>query len=101
LWRQFWCALLSKRKHAGDPDFLLPFITPHSPPCPGGLVSSAFVEGETENLNNHVEAGAVGGRPVLAPASAHTVAKLANGLSDVSLTAISARCPVFPAPPWT
>jgi phosphopantothenoylcysteine decarboxylase/phosphopantothenate--cysteine ligase len=63
-------------------------------------VFSAFVEGETGAWNNHVELGLWADALVLAPASAHTVAKLANGLCDNLLTAtyLSARCPVFLAP---
>ena len=50
--------------------------------------------------NNHVELGLWADALVVAPASANTLAKLANGLCDNILTAVylSARCPVFVAP---
>jgi len=52
------------------------------------------------NWNNHVELGLWADAMVVAPASANTIAKLANGLCDNLLTAtyLSARCPVFVAP---
>ena len=50
--------------------------------------------------NNHVELGLWADAIVIAPASANTLAKLANGLCDNILSAVylSARCPVFVAP---
>lgn len=50
--------------------------------------------------NNHVELGLWADAYVVAPATANTLAKLANGLCDNILTAVylSARCPVFVAP---
>ena len=50
--------------------------------------------------NNHVELGLWADAMVIAPASANTLAKLANGLCDNILSAVylSARCPVFVAP---
>lgn len=53
-----------------------------------------------EAWNNHVELGLWADAFVVAPASANTLAKLANGLCDNMLTAVylSARCPVFVAP---
>lgn len=50
--------------------------------------------------NNHVELGLWAEALVIAPASANTLAKLANGLCDNILSAVylSARCPVFVAP---
>jgi phosphopantothenoylcysteine decarboxylase/phosphopantothenate--cysteine ligase len=50
--------------------------------------------------NNHVELGLWADAMVVAPASANTLAKLANGLCDNLLSAVylSARCPVFVAP---
>lgn len=50
--------------------------------------------------NNHVELGLWADALVVAPASANTLAKLANGLCDNILSAVylSARCPVFVAP---
>lgn len=50
--------------------------------------------------NNHVELGLWADALVIAPATANTLAKLANGLCDniLSATYLSARCPVFVAP---
>jgi phosphopantothenoylcysteine decarboxylase / phosphopantothenate---cysteine ligase len=50
--------------------------------------------------NNHVELGLWADAMLVAPASANTLAKMANGLCDNVLTAVylSARCPVFVAP---
>ena len=50
--------------------------------------------------NNHVELGLWADAMVIAPASANTLAKLANGLCDNILSAVylSARCQVFVAP---
>jgi phosphopantothenoylcysteine decarboxylase / phosphopantothenate---cysteine ligase len=50
--------------------------------------------------NNHVELGLWADALVIAPATANTLAKMANGLCDNILSAVflSARCPVFVAP---
>ncbi|MBK9337030.1 MAG: bifunctional phosphopantothenoylcysteine decarboxylase/phosphopantothenate--cysteine ligase CoaBC [Lewinellaceae bacterium] len=50
--------------------------------------------------NNHVEMGLWADALLVAPATANTLAKLANGLCDNILSAVylSARCPVFVAP---
>ncbi len=50
--------------------------------------------------NNHVELGLWADAYLIAPATANTLAKMANGLCDNLLTAVylSARCPVFVAP---
>lgn len=50
--------------------------------------------------NNHVELGLWADALIVAPASANTIAKMANGLCDNLLLAVylSARCPVFFAP---
>ena len=52
------------------------------------------------NWNNHVSLGLWADLMVIAPASANTIAKCANGLCDNLLNAIylSARCPVMMAP---
>lgn len=53
-----------------------------------------------DSWNNHVELGLWADAMVIAPATANTLAKLANGLCDNILSAVylSARCPVFVAP---
>lgn len=50
--------------------------------------------------NNHVELGLWADMMIIAPASANTIAKMANGLCDNLLLAayLSARCPVYIAP---
>jgi len=55
---------------------------------------------ETGEWNNHVELGLWGDLFIIAPASANTMAKMANGLSDNLLTGVylSAKCPVYFAP---
>lgn len=55
---------------------------------------------ETGEWNNHVELGLWGDLFIIAPASANTMAKMANGLCDNLLTAVylSAKCPVYFAP---
>ncbi len=52
------------------------------------------------NWNNHVALGLWADLLLVAPCSANTLAKLANGLCDnlVCATYLSARCPVFIAP---
>jgi len=63
-------------------------------------VLSAFVSGDDGSWNNHVELGLWADALVVAPASAHTLARCAQGLCDDLLSAVylSARCPVFFAP---
>ena len=55
---------------------------------------------ETGEWNNHVELGLWADILLIAPASANTLAKMANGQSDNLLTAVylSAKCPVYFAP---
>lgn len=61
------------------------------------VMSSVIAE---DGWNNHVELGLWADAMVIAPATATTMAKLANGICDNILTAtyLSARCPVFIAP---
>lgn len=63
-------------------------------------VLSTFVEGDTGSWNNHIELGLWADAVVVAPASAHTLARCAHGLCDDLLSAVylSAKCPVFFAP---
>ena len=63
-------------------------------------VLSEFSKDETGQWNNHVELGLWADGLVIAPATAHTLGKMANGLCDNLLLAVylSARCPVFFAP---
>ena len=59
-----------------------------------------YTSDETGEWNNHVELGLWADLFIIAPASANTMAKMANGLSDNLLTAVylSAKCPVYFAP---
>src|SRR5579872_5029713 len=59
-----------------------------------------YTSDETGAWNNHVELGLWADLFIIAPASANTLAKMANGLSDNLLTAVylSAKCPVYFAP---
>jgi phosphopantothenoylcysteine decarboxylase/phosphopantothenate--cysteine ligase len=59
-----------------------------------------YAKPETGEWNNHVELGLWADIFIIAPASANTLAKMANGQSDNLLTAVylSAKCPVYFAP---
>ncbi len=61
---------------------------------------SAFVNDASGSWNNHVELGLWADALVIAPASAHTLARCAHGFCDDLLSAVylSAKCPVFFAP---
>jgi len=61
---------------------------------------SEFKKDEEGKWNNHVELGLWADAVLIAPASANTLAKMANGQCDNLLIAVylSARCPVFFAP---
>lgn len=63
-------------------------------------VLSLFSNSQDGSWNNHIDLGLWGDAMVIAPATANTVAKMANGLCDNLLLAVylSARCPVFVAP---
>jgi phosphopantothenoylcysteine decarboxylase/phosphopantothenate--cysteine ligase len=63
-------------------------------------VLSSFTRNDTGEWNNHVELGLWADALLIAPASANTIARCANGMADNLLVAtyLSARCPVFFAP---
>lgn len=65
-------------------------------------VYSSFVDEDDDNevWNNHVELGLWADYFVIAPATANTMAKMANGVCDNILLAtyLSAKCPVYFAP---
>jgi phosphopantothenoylcysteine decarboxylase / phosphopantothenate---cysteine ligase len=65
-------------------------------------VYSSFVDDEDDNSvwNNHVELGLWADLFVIAPATANTMAKMANGVCDNILLAtyLSAKCPIYFAP---
>ncbi|GAB2561441.1 bifunctional phosphopantothenoylcysteine decarboxylase/phosphopantothenate--cysteine ligase CoaBC [Spirosoma areae] len=82
------------------------FITPltlatlSKRPVLSAFVDSAGKHAGDGSWNNHVDLGLWADVVVIAPASAHTLARCANGLCDDLLSAVylSARCPVFFAP---
>lgn len=61
---------------------------------------STFERSKNGDWNNHVELGLWADVLVIAPVTANTIAKMANGLCDNLLLAtyLSARCPVLVAP---
>ncbi|MFS4491477.1 bifunctional phosphopantothenoylcysteine decarboxylase/phosphopantothenate--cysteine ligase CoaBC [Maribacter sp. 2308TA10-17] len=65
-------------------------------------VLSSFVKEENDTIdwNNHVELGLWADIMIIAPATANTLSKMANGTCDNLLLAtyLSAKCPVFFAP---
>ena len=63
-------------------------------------VAINFVKNELGEWENHVELGLWADLFIIAPASANTISKMANGQSDNLLLAtyLSARCPVLVAP---
>ena len=65
-------------------------------------VYSSFTNDENENAqwNNHVELGLWADLFIIAPATANTLSKMANGTCDNLLLAVylSAKCPVYFAP---
>lgn len=63
-------------------------------------VVQQFVKDTTGQWNNHVEFGLWADVLLVAPCTANTIGKFANGLCDNLLTAVylSARCPAFLAP---
>lgn len=63
-------------------------------------VYTKYFEEETGVWSNHVELGLWADYMIIAPASANTIGKMANGLCDNLLSAVylSSKCPVFYAP---
>jgi len=63
-------------------------------------VFSTFKDEETEEWNNHVELALWANFFIIAPATANTMAKMANGICDNLLMAtyLSAKCPVYVCP---
>lgn len=63
-------------------------------------VFSQYFDAETGEWTEHVKLALWADYMLLAPASANTIAKLANGICDNLLTAVylSARCPVYLSP---
>ena len=63
-------------------------------------VYTEFTSGTNGEWNNHVELGLKADLILIAPATANTIAKMANGMCDNLLLAVylSARCPVMFAP---
>lgn len=63
-------------------------------------VYTQYFEAETGVWSNHVELGLWADYMIIAPASANTIGKMANGLCDNLLSAVylSAKCPVYFAP---
>lgn len=63
-------------------------------------VSTEFVKNEKGEWENHVELGLWADLMIIAPASANTISKLANGICDNLLSAVylSVKCPVVFAP---
>lgn len=66
----------------------------------GRPVLSQYFDPETGAWSEHVTLALWADAIIIAPASANTIAKLANGFCDNLLTAVylSARCPVYVAP---
>jgi phosphopantothenoylcysteine decarboxylase / phosphopantothenate---cysteine ligase len=82
---------------AASKDFITPLTLSTVSKNP---VVSEFVKGPSGEWNNHVDLGLWADAMIIAPASANTIGKMANGICDNILLAtyLSARCPVFVAP---
>ncbi|OFX48203.1 MAG: phosphopantothenoylcysteine decarboxylase [Bacteroidetes bacterium GWA2_30_7] len=77
------------------------FITPLTlSTLSGSPVLSEFFNQNSGDWNSHVDLGLWADLMLVAPASATTIAKMANGIADNLLitTYLSARCPVMVAP---
>lgn len=77
------------------------FITPVTLSALSGKpVISEFFTANTGSWNSHVDLGLWEDAMVIAPATASTIGKMANGIADNMLvtTYLSSKCPVFVAP---
>lgn len=77
------------------------FITPVTLSALSGKpVISDFFTANTGSWNSHVDIGLWADVMVIAPATASTIGKMANGIADNMLvtTYLSSKCPVFVAP---
>ncbi|MGB0887486.1 MAG: bifunctional phosphopantothenoylcysteine decarboxylase/phosphopantothenate--cysteine ligase CoaBC [Vicingaceae bacterium] len=77
------------------------FVTPLTlSTLSGNPVHSILADDETGEWTNHVALGLWADIMIIAPATANTIGKMANGLCDNLLLAtyLSAKCPVFIAP---
>lgn len=77
------------------------FVTPLSlATLSDSPIYAEFFDKQSGVWNSHVELGLWADLMIIAPATAQTLAKMANGLCDNLLTAtyLSARCPVYIAP---
>ncbi len=77
------------------------FITPVTLSALSGKpVISEFFTANTGSWNSHVDLGLWADAMVIAPATASTIGKMANGIADNMLvtTYLSSKCPVFVAP---
>ena len=77
------------------------FITPVTLSALSGKpVISEFFTANTGSWNSHVDLGLWADAMVIAPATASTIGKMANGIADNMLvtTYLSAKCPIFVAP---
>lgn len=82
-------------------DFAKSFVTPLTlATVSGEPVLSDFFSKDDGTWNSHVDLGLWADAMILAPLTANTMAKMANGIADNFLLTVilSARCPVFVAP---
>ena len=77
------------------------FITPVTLSALSGKpVISEFFTANTGSWNSHVDLGLWADAMVIAPATASSIGKMANGIADNMLitTYLSSKCPIFVAP---
>ncbi|MEM1137130.1 MAG: bifunctional phosphopantothenoylcysteine decarboxylase/phosphopantothenate--cysteine ligase CoaBC, partial [Bacteroidota bacterium] len=106
-YKSAWLVRLLVKKGANVKVVLTPaakeFITPLTlSTLSNNPVLSEFTNEEDENAvwNNHVDLGLWADLVIIAPATANTMSKMANGICDNLLLAVylSAKCPVYFAP---